>query len=458
MFTSPGFGTIVTGTTQCGELAVGDDVVFHPGGATTRVRGLEVHGERADEVGPGVRAAVNAPDLDLASTARSGLLVHADGPVPTSMIDATFIPIARLPEPIADGEKGLVHLGTARVEATLALLDPIPAAGAPPPAAGAPRAAQLRLAEPLAFVPGAAYVFRGFRTWPGRPDLGLTLGGGRALAPSARRQRTGPTSSDQVRALAGPPEAGLLAWVEAHGEAGAARASLAGSLPWPRATIDRVVADAVTAGTAHVTVTTVVARAALVHLERAVLRALDDYHRERPTRPGLRLDELRTRARPSAAPDLFEQVVARLVAAGQLAQVGDALAAAGFAATAAADDALQAAIVERLDEADLSPPKLAELGPSLPGSPSAALLAEAAVALVAAGRLVRAGPDLLFAASALARFEARVRAHFATAEWMDAQALKELAGASRKFAIPLGEWLDKARVTVRVGDRRRLRG
>lgn len=76
--------------------------------------------------------------------------------------------------------------------------------------------------------------------------------------------------------------------------------------------------------------------------------------------------------------------------------------------------------------------------------------------LVAAGKAARVQKDLVLSRAALDRLERRVRDHFARNEWLDAQALKDLTGASRKWAIPLGEWLDRARVTLRVGDRRRL--
>ncbi len=77
---------------------------------------------------------------------------------------------------------------------------------------------------------------------------------------------------------------------------------------------------------------------------------------------------------------------------------------------------------------------------------------------MAADRVVRVTPDLVVARPALTTLEARVRTYFAHADTLDAQALKTLTGASRKFAIPLGEWLDRARITYRTGDVRRLRG
>jgi len=442
VFTTPGFGTIVTGTSHSGVLAVGDRVLLEPAGIEARVRALEVHGERVERADPGQRVAVNLPALEVADVARSGLLTHVDGPRPTSMIEATFTAIERLPLPIEDGEKGLLHLGTERVEVTLALLG-----GVAPP--GVEVVAQLRLAQPIAFAPGSRYVLRGFRSWAGRHDLGLTLGGGRALAPGVRRLRAGDAA--YVHALQDVRRA-PAAWIGAHGEAGVTRAEVLVALPYDRASIAASLAGAEVLAIGD----RLWAWAALLHLEAAIVAAVASYHDQHPGRVGVRADELRTRVRPEAAPELFEAIVDRLVRARRLVRRASEVAATGFVPKRIADEALCAALVERLQAGGLTPPSIADLPGALDCSP--ALVREAIELTIKAGQIVRVTPELVFAKAALVALEGTTRVYFAHHDRMDAQALKELTGASRRYAIPLGEWLDRARVTVRVGDERRLRG
>jgi len=131
----------------------------------------------------------------------------------------------------------------------------------------------------------------------------------------------------------------------------------------------------------------------------------------------------------------------------------------GFSpSTSRVEDELDRAVLELLEAAALTPPRLDELAAALAAVVVSQPAIDAAIVrLVAAKKLVRVLKDTAFASSALAALETRVRAYFAEHEWLDAQALKELTGASRRFAIPLGEWLDRAHITVRVGDRRRSR-
>jgi len=447
-FLVQGFGTVVTGTLHAGVLRLGDEVVIHPGAHAARVRGLEVHGRPVEVATAGHRVAVNVPQVS--ADARAGTLVGPLGPRPTSMIDATFIAAPGLPEPVPDGARGLVHLGTERVEATLALLGPAGANGAP---------AQLRLARPLVFTAGAPYVLRGFRAWPGRPELGLTLGGGRALAPSARRHKRAAATADLTSSLAaGRPEA-IVSWIAAHGEVGVEADALTAALPWSASALAELVSLAHARDElVRLPPATWVASSALGPLERALTAIVDVLHAADPSRAGLSDAELASRVRPEGRPELVAAVVARLVARGALERVGaragglGLVARRGYRPPAAADPAVLDRLVATFEAAGFAPPAPRDLvGPH--GAPAGPLVE----ALVKAGRLVRVSADLVFAASTLAELERRTRRWFETHAWLEAQDLKEIVQASRKFAIPLGEWLDKARITVRVGDRRRLR-
>jgi len=164
-------------------------------------------------------------------------------------------------------------------------------------------------------------------------------------------------------------------------------------------------------------------------------------------------DELRTKLRPASDPLVFGVIPQALVNAHRLTSIGPAIARAGLSLASSVSEAL----LELLIAAALTPPRLSELAHALQvPAPQAAI--EQADRPPRRRRQSRArAKDLVFAQTALVAFETRVRDFFVREEWLDAQALEALAGTTRKWSIPPGEWLDHARVTVRVGDRRRLR-
>jgi selenocysteine-specific elongation factor len=449
-FTMRGFGTVVTGTTASGTLAVGDAVVLQPSGRAARVRGIQVHGVAAEQVGPGVRAALNLQGLDAADVHRGEVVVTPGTIGPTPMIDATFIALHRLSEPVQDRTKVLVHVGTAQVEGAIAFL------GTDAVAPGERAVAQLRLAQPLAILPGEPYVLRGFSVLPG---YGKTIGGGRALAPDARRHRR--TSGDAravIAALAADDVAvAVSGWVDLSEQLGRVRSRLASELPWSAADLDGAVRALVGAGEVAERGGVLWSRRTVLALAERATEVLDGYHAERPSRSGLRDEELRTRVRGDLGADLFAAVVEHGVAAGVFVRSADHLHAPGFTPTLTPAQAAARRRVEvALADGGLMPPRVQDLPEALGLEP--ALVEEALWGLVEDGAAVRVSRELVYLRGPLEALEAGMRAHFAAHDTLDTAAFKELTGASRKWTIPLSEYFDRARVTVRVGDLRRLRG
>ena len=449
-FTMRGFGTVVTGTTASGTLAVGDPVVLQPSGRTARVRGIQVHGEPAERVGPGVRAALNLQGVDATDVHRGEVVVAPGTLVPTSMFDATFVALHRLTAPVADRTKVLVHLGTAQVEGTIALI------GAEAVAPGARAVVQLRLGQPLAILPGEPYVLRGFSVLPG---YGKTIGGGLALAPDARRhRRTSARAGEVIQTLAGGDVAAAVhAWVDLNEQLGRLRAALPSELPWPARALDEAVSGLVASEA-------LAERGGVLWSDRTVLAlaerardVLSAYHAERPSRPGLPEEEARTRLRGDLSPDLFAAVVAGGVAAGLVGRSGDHLHAAGFTPTLTpAQSDARGRVQAALAEGQLMPPRVQDL-PEVTGL-DAALVDEAVWLLVEDGEAVRVSRELVYLRRPLEALEVAMREYFAAHDTLDTAAFKDLTGASRKWTIPLSEYFDRSRVTVRVGDLRRLRG
>ncbi len=455
-FSLRGFGTIVTGTLLSGTVAEEDAVALvppSPGVGTLRVRSIQVHGEAATAALAGQRTAVNLPGVEAGAIARGQVLAHPRVVPSTSMLDVELTLLAAAPGPLRHRAKLLLHVGTAQAPCTVAF-----AAGAEL-APGATALAQLRLAAPVAALPGQRFILRGFRVLEGR---GKTVAGGRVLAIDAPRLRRGrPDALERLRVLAsGDADARVHAVLGMAGPAGLAAEGLAGRTALaPRdlqGALDRLGAR----GEAllfdrerRAYVAGEVAR----ELGARLVAAVEAFHRDKPLAAGMGREALRGRLPPVTDPRLFQRLVQQLVARGELVADGESVRRRGHAAaSSAAGGALKDEVAAALRRGGLTPPWLAEL-PGLVHAASGDVAAGLKL-LVAEGRAVRVSAELYFDAEAIRGLRERLVAHLRAHREITTQEFKELVGATRKHVIPLAEYFDREKVTLRVGEKRLLRG
>jgi selenocysteine-specific elongation factor len=457
-FSLKGFGTVVTGTILSGAVGEGETVALvppSPGVDPLRVRAVQVHGQAVPRALAGQRTAVNLPGVEPAAIQRGQALTHAGVVPPSSLLDAEVTLLAAATRPLRHRARLLLHVGTAHVEAAVALLDRQELA----PGASAP--AQLRLASPLAALPGQRFILRGFAKLDGR---GATLAGGRILSvASPRRRRNRPETLAQLEALArGGDEVRVAAVLAMAGPAGVTVEALGGRTGLsPRAlegTLGRLSARG---------------EALLVDRERRLwasgalgealsarlVAAVEAHHAAAPLAAGLGREALRGALPPVADPRLFGRLLARLVEAGALAVEGDLVRRPSFRAGAAgggAGEALKGRVAAALRQAGLTPPTLAEL-PHLVGAGPQDVAAVLKL-LTAEGAVVRVSAELHFDAAALAGLRERLVAALRERKALSTGEFKDLVGATRKHVIPLAEHFDRERVTLRVGEKRVLRG
>jgi selenocysteine-specific elongation factor len=442
VFTVKGFGTIVTGTVLGGEVASGDELAVIPTGLAARVRGLEVHGSAVDKARAGHRVAINLGGVAVDELARGDLVTHPGKVAGSHILDVELRYLATAPGPLAPRGKVLVHHATAQVEASLILLDKQPLAP------GGTALAQLRLdrTTPLGALPGDHFILRGFVA---SATGGSTIAGGRVIRVLAPKARTGESHAQAVAALAGArldQRIGLV--VAAASAAGLTTDELgqrmgvpAGALAEPLA---RLVAagDLLAAGDHYVHATTVAA------LERRITDALGDPD-------GIAREALRGKLPAALAPRTFDAIVAGLERRGKLVATGDRVRSASAPARGNALSPVEAAVLAKLAETGVEPPRPKEL-PGLVGAAEAAVKA-ALDRLVSAKLAVKVKPDLVMHATTVDDVRTKLLAHLAAHTTIDAQQWKDLTGASRKFTIPLAEYFDAEKLTLRIGDVRRKR-
>ena len=455
VFTVKGFGTIATGTVLGGAVAIGDELAVLPGELTARVRGIEVHGAAVDRAVAGHRAALNLGGVAVDDLARGDLLAHPGRVAASHILDVELRHLATAPGPLGPRTKVLVHHGTAQVLASLVLVEGRdPGDGARSELApGDTALAQLRIAAttPLAALPGDRFIVRGFVA---TATHGTTIGGGRVIRVLAPRARKGSTHGDTVARLATARHDQRLALdIRTAAFAGLGLPDLVRRTGVPGDALAPVLATlagsgellAIGAGDhAHY-----LHAAAVAELEGRIVKAVA------AGAEGVLREELRTQLPPALPARAYDAILAGLERKAAIASDGDRVRKASATGRGATLTSAEAKLSDQFRAWALEPPRPKDI-------PAELRLPEPQVKtmldrLIAGKQLIRVKPDLYVHADAIAALRTRLLAFLDAHKTIDAQQWKELTGASRKFSIPLAEYFDAERITLRVGDLRRRR-
>lgn len=424
-FSLHGFGTVVTGTLVAGEIKPEDEVELHPTGRRLRVRGVQVHGGLVPKATAGQRTAINLAAIEAAEITRGMALTPPDLFTPTRVFDCVFdlLPSAN---PLKHRAPIHLHAGTAELEAQVRMLR-----GTEPLTPGARGHLRLHLREPLLLLPGDRFIARMFSPV-------ITIGGGIVLdnAPSLRMRK--PAVLERLPLLENAPLARRLALFAAEDDTGVTLAALTartGSSP------AAILAAAQEAGLVPLK-DRLAPRASIERGITQLRAALAAFHRQNPLLPGM----------PRASAPLPAFLLDAVLSAGKdLVAEGELLRLASHRLQLKAEEDEAAARMEALfRDGGLSVPALNEVLASsgLDANRSRNLLQ----LLLREGRLVRVSPELIFHRDAIQSLRELLAAHkgerFAVPEF------KEWTGISRKYAIPLLEFLDRERVTRRENERR----
>ena len=435
-FTMSGFGTVVTGTLIDGSLNVGQEVELAVSARKARVRGLQTHRTKLEEAVPGSRVAANLTGVPHDEIRRGDVMATPGWLRPTTAMDVRLRVLADAPHALRHNMFVTVHSGSSEVIARLRLLE---SKTADP---GETTWAQLKLNTPVAAVKGDYFVIRSNLT---------TLGGGEIVDPHARRHRRNyrPLLERLASMQTGSAREVLLKTIEVS-EPAEFRALV------NRANLQPAAATTEIEEMAEEKLVVIVGRRApgpgvLVYtgggweaLSRKARSFLDANHEQFPLRKGAPKEELRSRLK--MAPQAFHDVLSMLGDDGVLVEEGNLVRSPGHVPNAT--EAQQAAIDQylRLLESDpFSPPTDAPLDPELLN-----LLADE-------NKVVRVSDSVVFSISAYDEMVERITAYIRERGEITVADVRDMFGASRKYALPLMDHLDHQRVTRRVGDARVLR-
>lgn len=442
-FAMKGFGAVVTGTLISGSVRAGDEVEVFPGGERLRVRGVQSGGKMIERAVAGQRTAVNLAGIEH-SALRRGMNLASPGRFRcTRRLDAV---LELLPSASKLKQRAQVHfhVGTAETVAEVFVYggDLAP---------GNSAFAQFRLRDEVLAFPGDRFIIRQFSPV-------TTIGGGAVLDALARR----PLKRDTGRiAFLETSQRGrteeILAEMTERAPFGLGLPEIVARTGWQeekiRATAGELVksgrvkgvgADAMVLVPAHV----------LKQARDTIALRVERFHKENPLLPGILREDLRASTGRRVKPETFRAALEELVADKKIELQGELVKAAG---SAIALDPEEARAKEQIEAAfagaGLTAPPVRE---ALSKLPVEAKRAEKILQLLLREKtLVRVTAELIFHRETLTGLKSRVAAFKKShGERISVLAFKDLTGITRKYAIPLLEYLDRERVTRRAGDER----
>jgi selenocysteine-specific elongation factor len=447
VFTIKGFGTVVTGTLLSGSIREEQELLLLPANRAVKVRGLQVHGRRESIAEAGRRVAVNLGGIEVGDVARGETLTEPCAFETTKRIDVALdlLPEARA---LKHGARVRFHHGTSELIGRVALSaerDGDGAIAALQP--GKSAFARLRLEAPAVLTRGDRFIIRAY-------SPSITIGGGVVLDPHPPRTAIRTAAGvARMRALDRETDAVVLTMVQERGASGLARSALVSRAGLARHEADSLIAQFALSGRVDEVEDLIVSPDALSALGERLISDLQAHHRTHPLSDGMPREEARERIFGKAPPAVFAHVIQRLVSAGRIV-ARDRLALQGHQLSLSPEEArVKNGLAEVFRQARLAPPDVAAAAAQIATTRETA---DRMIGLLLRQRILVKVDTLIFHVDALDALKGEVRKLKDAAEpsRVDVASFKEKYGITRKYAIPLLEYLDRERITRRVGDAR----
>ena len=437
VFTMKGFGTVVTGTLIAGTIRKEDELQLFPSGKKVRIRGVQVHGKNEERAIAGERTALNLAGVEKHELER-GMMLASPGLLQTSCrldVQLSLLPSAKA---LKNGSRVHFHAFASETIATVQLYE---SAALKP---GHSAFAQLRLAAPVLLVPGDRFIIRQFSPV-------ITIGGGVVLEnkPPSRVKNV-ETYADLLKVLGTQSrEEVMRARVTSQGTQGLSTAEAVARTGWTRAEVESVaglIPEITNVGG------TFILNFALSVARRSLLQILDSFHKQNPLAGGMPRENLRERL-AGVAPEVFSVLFDEAIKNRHIVISGDLVHLPGRGVVMKEEEAESRKIIEQaFASAGLKVPALKDV---LAGLKIDKARAQKLVTLLLRDKiLIKVSDDLVFHHSAVADLRKTMSDQKTRSPKIDVGRFKDLTGVTRKYAIPLLEYLDREHITKRIGDER----
>jgi selenocysteine-specific elongation factor len=438
VFTMKGFGTVTTGTLIAGSIHREAELELFPWRRRVRVRGVEVHGRPADYATAGERTALNLSGIDRNELER-GMVLAPPGLLETSSTVDVRLSLLPSANPLKTGSRIRLHALTSELIATVRLyeskrLEP-----------GQEGFAQLHLGAPLLLVPGDRFILR-------QLSPAVTIGGGVLLDAFPLRKVPVTSRLEFLRLFdAGDLGRVVIGRIRRRGSQGITIPQLIAEHGLSQRLLEGALKNSQRENNIVRSGDLLIDAGAVVDLTRQLVALVADFHAKNPLVAGISKESLREQARLGER--AFEAVLASGIRQGQLAIRGELVHLPGRGVVMKDEEAESRKTIEQsFASAGLKVPTLKEVLATLKIDKDRAQ--KIMTLLLRDKTLVKVSDDLVFHRNALDDLRKNIASLKQRSQKIDVAGFKDLTGVSRKYAIPLLEYLDRERVTRRVGDER----
>jgi selenocysteine-specific elongation factor len=449
-FTMKGFGAVVTGTLVSGEIAAGSELELLPAHWKVRARGLQVHGQEVSRAFAGQRTAVNLGGVDTSALERGMVLTPVGSLEPTQILDVFLEVLKDAPRPLRSRARVRLHLRAAEVLGRVRVLEDSGEIGP-----GESGFVQLRLESPVVAVVGEHFILRSY-------SPAATIAGGQILNPHGTKFRRRDLVNARARLAAlrlADRWEQFASFVLQAGARGLRLSEVGHRTGWNNETVTKTVAQAKESGKVIECEGVFIAPELFQTLSKAVIDDVTAHHKRDPLAKGLARETLRERHFTHIPPEIFRSVLLDLERAGSLVSEKDVVRAREHSLELTGEDAkLRDRLEQTYKTAALEPPSLEAAFQAAGVTRADVNRGRKILQMLLEGKtLIRCSGDLIFHQQAIEGLTAKLRDYADLHEpqrAIDVATFKDLAGVSRKYAIPLLELLDRERITRREGDRR----
>ena len=440
VFSIKGFGTVVTGTLISGTIQKDEELEVFPISRRVRVRGVQVHGSQAERADAGQRTALNLAGVTTDDLARGMTLAPPETFRSTSRVDVS-LSLLRSAKPLKDRARVHLHAYTSETVAEVRLYRQKQVSP------GEDAYAQLRLDNPALLLPGDRFIIRQFSPV-------VTIGGGVVLdaapEPRAKMEITEPF----LKVLAGgDPEKIAKLRIARRSQDGLLLSGLVAETGWTKKRIENVLDKQIAEGRVLRIGERLLHPPAAEGLKLFILTTVEEFHKSNPLVPGISRQELHDTV--GSPGEVFSAVLDALTKQKKLEIAGEFVRLTGRGVVMKDEEAESKKTIEAaFSSTGLAVPALHQV---LAGLKIDKLRAQKLVTLLLRDKiLIKVSDELVFHRKALDQLRAQLATYKQKSPKIDVGKFKELTGVSRKYAIPLLEYLDRERVTRRVGDYREI--
>lgn len=448
VFTMKGFGTVITGTLISGRVHTGDRVKLYPSGMTSKVRGVQVHGESVDQAEVGMRTAVNFQGLDKDAVIRGEVLAGENSLIPSYMVDLHLSFLESNKKPIKTRTRIRFHTGTSEILGILVLLDREELGP------GDSCVAQVRLDAPVALIRSDRFVIRSYS--PVR-----TIGGGMVLNPVPEKHKR--FRQEIIDGLEKIVDCGVADIIHYHVKAAGFKGvlfshlllmtnlpekKLASEIQGLLSKNELILSDKESRNYIHQSV--------FENLKQALNSGLESYHQKNPLKAGMPKMELKSKLYQFSDGKLFTLILNRMMKEGLVAVEEDIVRLSSHSVSLQIDqEEMKEKITTIYLDSGLTPPYFKDVAKTLGVEAKQAM--PVMMLLVSEGIIIKAKEELYFHETHIASLKAKLIEFLNAHDEISTPQFKDMTGASRKYVIPLIEHFDATNITIRIGDIRKLR-